>query len=312
MKLGIILNSRFKAHQTPRGHPERPERIQALLDRRQDWNDLPGVSFLAPVPGKVETVLKVHRQDYVQVIAETSRKPGTSLDPDTWAGPDSYETALLAVGSSIELLAHIFRDDLNAGLLLARPPGHHAESSRAMGFCLFNTAAIAAQWALDQEFVERVAIVDFDVHHGNGTQEIFWRRSDVFYLSTHQYPLYPGTGSDDETGQGKGIGFTLNFPLPAGTRDSAYVNLFAGPVREALEGFRPEFLIVSAGYDAHRNDPLAGMEMTEAGFDGIVRELKEAALELCQGRLFLVLEGGYDLKALRDSVDVTIRQIVDN
>lgn len=218
---------------------------------------------------------------------------------------------MLAAGSVVRMIELLFAGEIETGFAAIRPPGHHAETARAMGFCLFNNIAVGAEWARRQGLAERVAVVDFDVHHGNGTQEIFYRRPDVLYLSSHQYPFYPGTGSQAELGDGKGLGFTVNFPMSAGSGNHFFCSLFqdlAGPI---LRDFEPDLILVSAGYDAHRDDPLGGMRLDEAGFGELVRQLNGLAKELCQGRILYVLEGGYNLRALGQSVLSTLRMSLD-
>jgi acetoin utilization deacetylase AcuC-like enzyme len=214
--------------------------------------------------------------------------------------------ACLAAGSPVRLLELMREGRIDAGFSLARPPGHHATPTRAMGFCLFNNAAVAAEWAIQEQLAGRVAILDFDVHHGNGTQEIFWTRSDVLYLSSHQSPHYPGTGAFSEVGAGAGQGFTVNFPVPARRDDAFFVRLYNDLAVPILEQFQPDLILVSAGYDTHANDPLAGMRMTADGFGAIASALTAAASRLCRRRILFLLEGGYDLRALTEGVQATI------
>lgn len=302
MRYGIVADRVFTSHRPAAPHPERPERIEAILSGLEKCT-LPGPWVrVSPRRAEEEWILRVHAQQHLERIRETAGAGNVLLDPDTYTCSESFETALLAAGSTVELCKKILSRELDAGCALVRPPGHHAESSRAMGFCLFNNVAVAAQWALDQFGLERVAVVDFDVHHGNGTQQIFYSRADVLYISSHQYPFYPGTGHFSETGSGRGRGLTVNFPLSAGVGNGFYHSLYEQLVAPVLMSFRPQMIFVSAGFDAHGSDPLAGMALTEDGFVDLTNILNGVAGQVCEGRILYVLEGGYDLKALAASV----------
>jgi len=308
MTFGVILDPVFLEHHNPPGHPERPERIQSLIQALASY---PGpISRFDPRPIEEKWLLAVHSAEYVSWIRATRGLPEQDLDPDTHTSPRSYDVACLAAGSAVRLLELMREGRVEAAFSLARPPGHHATRTRAMGFCLFNNAAIAAQWAIEEKFARRVAILDFDVHQGNGTQEIFWTRPDVLYLSSHQFPHYPGTGAFSEVGAGAGQGFTVNFPVPAGRDDAFFVRLYNDLAAPILEQFKPDLILVSAGYDTHEKDPLAGMKMTADGFGAIAAVLCVAARTLCQGRLLFLLEGGYDLKGLTEGVQATIDAVL--
>ncbi len=306
MRYGIVLDTSFTRHLTPKGHPERPERITALLEAFEKWDRL---GELIPIPTATahqEWIGAVHSPEHLARIKATSGREFSQLDADTTTSVDSYEVALLAAGSTVSLVNELTQGKIDGGFALIRPPGHHAESTRAMGFCLFNNVAVAAEWAIRKGLTERVAIVDFDVHHGNGTQQIFYSRSDVLYLSTHQYPFYPGTGHFSETGAGPGQGFTANFPISAGTGDHFHCSLFRDLLLPIVRQFDPQLILVSAGYDAHRDDPLAGMNLSTEGFGELVNLLNDVAREICGGRVLYLLEGGYNLTALCDAVLLTI------
>ena len=306
MPYGIVLDTVFTRHLTPAGHPERPERIASLVEAFEKWDRLDELNRIPASTAQKEWIEAVHSPEHLAQIRATSGREFSQLDADTSTSADSYEVALLAAGSAVGLVQELSQERIKGGFALMRPPGHHAESNRAMGFCLFNNVAVAAQWAIRQGLAQKVAIVDFDVHHGNGTQEIFYSRSDVLYLSTHQYPFYPGTGHFSETGVGPGQGFTANFPIPAGTGDHFYCALFRDLLLPIVRQFAPQLILVSAGYDAHRDDPLAGMNLSTQGFGELVNLLNDAAREVCGGRVVYLLEGGYDLTALCESVLLTI------
>lgn len=306
MKYGIVLDSIFTRHNTPAGHPERPQRIEAILQAVQGWTPSGQLVRVAPLPAQEEWILAVHTHRHWQSIQDTAGQAVSQLDPDTYTSPDSFETATLAAGSAVALTDELLQGKIDSGFALIRPPGHHAESNRVMGFCLFNNVAVAADWALRNSTMEKVAIVDFDVHHGNGTQEIFYARSDVLYLSAHQYPFYPGTGHFNQLGKGQGEGFTVNFPLRAGAGNPFYRDLFSDLVLPIVRQFDPQLILVSAGYDAHKNDPLAGMNLDVEGFGQLVTLLNALAQEVCEGRILFVLEGGYNLKALSEAVVCTM------
>lgn len=306
MRLGIILDKAFTEHKVPSGHPERPERIEELLERSASWSSDPGVVRISPQRCGEAEISRVHTQAHYARIRATSGVELSELDFDTQTGPASFETALLAAGSGTHLVDKLYLGEIDAGVLLARPPGHHAERNRAMGFCLFNNIAVAAQHAVSRGLAKRVAIVDFDVHHGNGTQEIFYSRSDVLYISSHQFPLYPGTGRIEEVGEGDGRGYTLNLPLRAGTGDSFFDGLYARCVVPVLEEFQPDLILVSAGYDAHYSDPLAGLELTARCYRDVSARLTSVARAVAGGRILFFLEGGYNLNALGACVSATI------
>jgi len=248
----------------------------------------------------------VHATEHLDRIAATAGGALQSLDPDTYTCSRSYEVARLAAGSAEALASTVMRGELDAGFLAVRPPGHHAERDRAMGFCLLNNVAVAAASMLRKGLARRVAIVDFDVHHGNGTQQIFWESPEVLYLSSHQFPFYPGSGDFLEVGAGRGKGLTVNFPLPAGRNDAFFELLYQRLACPILLEFKPDLIVVSAGYDAHGLDPLGGMKMTAEGFGCLSSMLCRVAAETCRRRILFVLEGGYDLKALTASVEATL------
>jgi acetoin utilization deacetylase AcuC-like enzyme len=306
MRYGIVLDTSFTRHLTPPGHPERPERITALLEAFENWDRLGELVQIPTATAQQEWIEAVHSPENLVRIKATSGQEFSQLDVDTSTSSDSYEVALLAAGSAVSLVNELTRENIDSGFALIRPPGHHAESTRSMGFCLLNNVAVAAEWAIQKGRAERVAIVDFDVHHGNGTQEIFYSRSDVLYLSTHQYPFYPGTGHFSETGEGPGQGFTANFPVSAGTGDHFYCTLFRDLLLPIVRQFDPQLILVSAGFDGHRDDPLAGMNLSTEGFGALVNLLNDVAREVCGGRVLYLLEGGYNLAALCDAVILTI------
>ena len=306
MQYGIVLDTGFTRHLTPTGHPERSERIGALVEAFKKWDRLDELIRIPTSTAREEWIRAVHSPEHLARIKTTSGKDFSQLDADTSTSADSYEVALLAAGSAVGLVDELTREKIDSGFAVIRPPGHHAESNRVMGFCLFNNVAVAAEWAIRKGLAKRVAIVDFDVHHGNGTQEIFYSRSDVLYLSTHQYPFYPGTGHFSETGAGPGEGFTANFPIPAGTGDHFHCTLFRDLLLPIVRQFDPQLILVSAGYDAHRDDPLAGMNLSTEGFGALVNLLNDVAREVCGGRVLYLLEGGYNLSALCDAVLLTI------
>jgi acetoin utilization deacetylase AcuC-like enzyme len=297
----LISSTRFQEHTTPPGHPERPERAEVFDQVASAWRDRGG-RVIEPRPATREELLRVHDAAHVDAITATSGR-AVMLDADTFTSPESYEIALLAAGAIVQAAEHAL-DTRETAFALVRPPGHHAERDRAMGFCLFNNVAVAAAAAIARG-LSRVAVVDIDVHHGNGTQWMFYADPKVLYVSTHQFPFYPGTGAADETGTGAGKGFTFNVPLPAGATDADYAEAYR-TIGGVLDKYEPELLLVSAGFDAHEDDPLASMRMTAAGYGAVVKSLAAAAARAgCP--MALVTEGGYDLDALRACLDAVLQ-----
>jgi acetoin utilization deacetylase AcuC-like enzyme len=302
MSLLLISSERFADHITPPGHPERVERAQVFDAVAAAWR-AGGGQVGRPRPATREELLAVHTAEHCQQIANTVGRART-LDPDTFTSPDSYEVALLAAGAVCVGVDHALHRHAPA-LALVRPPGHHAERDAAMGFCLYNNVAVGAAYALARG-LSRVAIVDIDVHHGNGTQWIFYDDPRVLYVSAHQYPFYPGTGAATEIGHGDGEGRTINLPLAAGATDADYDLVFREVINPAVADFAPELLFVSAGFDAHVRDPLASMRVTTAGYRRMIDYLWTTASAVADGRLVAVTEGGYDLQALRECLDQTV------
>jgi len=301
---GVVDDPRFREHRGPDGHPERPERLLAVgraLDAHR--------AVLAPLAPRLATdeeLLRIHGREHLARVAEAARRAPIHLDPDTFCSPRSAEVARLAAGAAVDLARAVVRGELATGLAAVRPPGHHAEAGRAMGFCLFNNVAVAARALQAEEGVERVLILDWDVHHGNGTQHSFEDDPSVLYFSTHQHPYYPGTGSASEIGEGRGRGATVNVPMPAGCGDAEYVGVFQRVLVPVVRGFRPDVVLVSAGFDAHRDDPLAAMDVTGAGYAALAAIVRSLADEVCGGRLAFVLEGGYAASGLREGVEAVL------
>jgi acetoin utilization deacetylase AcuC-like enzyme len=293
-------------HATPEGHPERPDRIRALdqILSTPHFDDL--VREEAPM-GSRDAVLMAHTPAHVQNIEAVAPEEGMErIDEDTWMSPASLEVAYRGVGAALRAVDAVALRDVDNAFCAMRPPGHHAESNRAMGFCLFNNVAIAAHYAREQYDLERVAVVDFDVHHGNGTQEIFYPDKDLFYGSTHQMPLFPGTGAKTETGAGN----IFNAPLANGDGSEAFHAAMMTTILPALDAFEPELIIISAGFDAHRDDPLGGLNLTEEDYVWITLRLMELAETHADGRIVSVLEGGYDLRALAASAAMHIQALM--
>jgi acetoin utilization deacetylase AcuC-like enzyme len=296
-RVGFLYSQKFLLHRPPAGHPERPERLASLVEYLQQTGVWQKLTHVQPSPANEEDILAVHSREHYMMVKEICERGGGMLDEgDTHAVRESFDAALLAAGAVTAAIDAVLTKKVDAAFCAVRPPGHHAERDRAMGFCLFNNVAVGARYAQRAHRIERVAILDWDVHHGNGTQHIFEEDPTVFYISLHQYPFYPGTGARDERGIGDGEGFTLNIPLPAGTGEARYLEAFDGEIVPALQQFRPSLLIISAGFDAHKDDPLGGMRLTEESFAKMTEKVTGVAPTVS------VLEGGYNLHALARSV----------
>ncbi|MBI3783196.1 MAG: histone deacetylase [Deltaproteobacteria bacterium] len=293
---GIVIDPRYQEHETGVGHPERPERIGVLLSALEE--SMEGLSAIPPREASGEEIALVHDGAYVADVEATAHKQRFAFDPDTPTSPRSYDTARLAAGGFLALLDAIVAGEVDNGFAFVRPPGHHAERHRAMGFCLFNNAAIGAEYLRRRYGIERVLIVDWDLHHGNGTQHMFEDDPGVLYVSTHQYPYYPGTGALDESGCGSGEGYTVNVPLPAGCADAEYRDAFRRVIEPIAHLYEPQFVLISAGFDAHARDPLGGMNLSASAFGAMARSLLAVAAAHASGRCAAILEGGYDLQAI--------------
>ncbi len=303
-RVGFITDPRYLEHLTGPAHPERPERLEAITGRLSASGLAGDLVALEAAPAPLEWIGKVHDPGYIRRVRETCEEGIPILDSmDTGISERSFEIALLAAGAGLAAADAVASGEVAAAFAAVRPPGHHALRDTAMGFCLFNNAAIVARYLQMKHGLDRVFILDWDVHHGNGTQEAFYQDPTVFYASIHQYPFYPGTGGARETGAGPGEGFTLNAPMRAGSGDDDYRRVFDRTFVPALQSFRPNAVVISAGFDAHRRDPLAQMELTEEGFAALSRTVLQAAASACPGRLVSLLEGGYDLEALASSVE---------
>ncbi len=305
MPTGLVYDERFLLHDTGPGHPERPDRLRAVVNELRDgglWDRLDHISFQ---PAERSTIQSVHEAAYIDRLEAACSSGLPFIDePDSTICPGSFDIACLAIGGVVAAVDSVMDRQVANAFCAVRPPGHHAEADRSMGFCLFNNVAIAACRLQERHGIARVAIVDFDVHHGNGTQHIFEQCADVMFLSLHQDPalLYPGTGFSDETGQGSGEGATINIPMAPRSDDDDYRRAFESDVMPALERFDPQALLVSAGFDASVHDPLAQVAVTRAGFRWMATQLKAVADRHCQGRMISILEGGYHLDALAEAV----------
>jgi acetoin utilization deacetylase AcuC-like enzyme len=313
MSLVLVHSDRFAEHAPPAGHAESVDRARVAAEVAGRWAARGG-TVLAPRAANVDELARNHTEEYIRAVAATAGR-AVAFDPDTYTSPASYEVSRLAAGAAITAVEHVITSsnsssspspnpELRAAFALVRPPGHHALRDHAMGFCLFNNVAVAARHALAHG-LGRVAIIDFDVHHGNGTQWSFYDNPRVLVVSTHQFPFYPGTGAAGEAGVGEGEGFTLNVPMAAGASDGDYLLVFTAIIEPVVSTFRPDLILVSAGYDAHDADPLARMHVTTPGFRRIAERIRMMA-EDAGGRLALVLEGGYNLAALDASLQATI------
>jgi acetoin utilization deacetylase AcuC-like enzyme len=307
MTCGLLHEDIFHEHVAPGYHPERPERLEAALDGLRRSGALDGAVRIPGRPADPEELGRVHAPDYVSGTLRALESGAGFLDPDTFFSADTHRAALEAAGGGIDLVRAVHERRVDWGFALVRPPGHHASWHRARGFCIFNNIAVATAALLAGGSARRVAIVDWDVHHGNGTQDQFWDRPDVLFCSLHQWPHYPGSGLSNEIGGDAARGRTVNIPFPGGCGDGDYLFALDKLVIPLLDAFQPDHLVVSAGFDAHRRDPLAGMELSSTCYGEMARRLAEAAGRLCQGRLTFFLEGGYDLEALSEGVAAVAR-----
>jgi acetoin utilization deacetylase AcuC-like enzyme len=301
MTTGYVYHPIYLEHDLP-GHPENQQRLRRIFQVLEAQQMLQKLTHIQAVPATQERLERVHEPFYIEQVKSLAQRGGGHLDMDTYVRPASFEAALMAAGGLIEATRAVLHGEVDNAFALVRPPGHHALRSRGMGFCLFNNVAVAARYALAEHGLDRVLILDFDVHHGNGTQDEFNADPAVMYISTHQYPYYPGTGHWREVGKGEGTGSIVNIPLEGGIGDAGFAHILREIVEPVAWRFQPELLLISAGYDAHWDDPLAYMQLTIGGYAGIAQALKDLAEELCGGRLIFALEGGYHLEALAYSV----------
>ena len=301
-RTAVFRHDLFLQHDPGYDHVERPDRLAVLYGELDKPEMASRYLFPSFPPAEEDLLLLNHTEGHCRRIKATAGRNFDILDPDTRTSPRSYEAACLAAGAVVEGIRLLQEGAIDNGFALVRPPGHHAEADRAMGFCLFNNIAVGARYAIERLGLERVMIVDWDLHHGNGTQHSFFDSNQVFYFSTHQYPHYPGTGALPETGSGKGDGYTLNVPLSGGQDDGIYAGIFNDIVLPLIRQYEPQLILVSAGYDIYCHDPLGGMAVTAEGFAYMTHALRTVASEICGGRLLLCLEGGYNLTGLKEGV----------
>lgn len=306
---GIAFDPIFLMHDQE-SHPENAKRLEFSISGLKEKGLLSEVNRIDSRQAEIDEIAICHTKEYVEYVKEYSEKGGGYFDPDTYANKYSYFAAATAVGSSIDLTKSVIIGTLNNGFALLRPPGHHALTNRSMGFCLFGNIAIAAKISLLQPGIKKVAIVDFDVHHGNGTQALVGEDPNILFISSHQYPFYPGTGSLREIGQGEEEGTIVNIPLQAGVGDEGFKIIYEKIIIPSLERFNPDLILVSAGYDAHWDDPLANLNLSLTGYNWISRELIKSAEKICSGKIIFFLEGGYNLQVLNNGVANTIRALL--
>jgi acetoin utilization deacetylase AcuC-like enzyme len=304
MTVGYVYDPIYLEHDTG-DHVENASRLEAIVSMLETSGLDKRLKLIKPRPASEEEIALVHSKSHIAHIKELAESGGGNIGGETIVSPGSYKAALYAAGGVISAVDAVLNGDVNYAFALVRPPGHHAAAGEAMGFCLFNNVAVAAKYALQKPGVERIAIIDFDVHHGNGTQSAFYGNPSVLYVSTHESPLYPGTGAAEERGSGVGEGTNVNIPLPGGSGDAEYLRAFTEIIIPAVKRFNPDLMLVSAGYDPHWADGLAYMQVTVTGFARMVGIIKGLADELCGGKLVLALEGGYNLEALAWSVKAT-------
>ncbi|MDC1280091.1 histone deacetylase family protein [Pelagibacteraceae bacterium] len=307
MKTGLITSDTYKNHNTGDGHPEKIDRVTAVID---NFKKLDNKNLIWKKPSKFDqSLLKMtHNSDYINFVEKSFPKKGLSfLDGDTIVSPGSKEATLDAVGSIIAAIDGVINKEFKNAFCAVRPPGHHAEKNKAMGFCIYNNVAVGANYLINKYKFNKVAIIDFDVHHGNGTQDIFNDNEKVLYISTHQFPYYPGSGTEKEKGKYNNI---FNIPLPAGTTSEEYLNAYEFVLKK-IEEFKPEFILLSAGFDAHKDDPLAQFQLESKDFYTITKRTLELSNLFCNGKVVSILEGGYDLLALQDSTQKHVEALIE-
>ncbi|MDA7454310.1 histone deacetylase family protein [Candidatus Pelagibacter ubique] len=307
MKTGLITSDTYQNHNTGDGHPEKIDRVTVVID---NFKKLDNKDLVWRKPSKFDrSLLEItHNSDYINFVEKSFPEKGLSfLDGDTIVSPGSKDATSDAVGSIITAIDGVQNKDFKNAFCAVRPPGHHAEKNKAMGFCIYNNVAVGANYLINKYKLKKIAIIDFDVHHGNGTQDIFYDNEKVLYISTHQYPYYPGSGTNDEKGKHNNI---LNIPLPAGTTSEAYLNAYEFVLNKIKE-FKPEFILLSAGFDAHKDDPLAQLQLESKDFYNITKRTLELSKQYCNGKVVSILEGGYDLQALQESTEMHVKALLE-
>lgn len=307
-KTGIVSDPLFTLH-NKQSHPECADRLNAILNKLEDEDIFPLVESVEARRAAIDEIELCHSSGYIKKVYRMSKEGGGYLDPDTYVNEHTYNAAVLAAGSLIELTSKVDEGKVKNGFALVRPPGHHALATNGMGFCIFGNVSIAAKAYLKNRPSSKIAIVDFDVHHGNGTQALVGDDPNILFISTHQYPFYPGTGKAEETGRSNAEGTILNIPLPAGTGDKGYTRVYDELVIPKLKWFNPDFIIISAGYDAHWKDPLANMNLSLVGFDRMAKKLSAISDELCNSKIVFALEGGYNLDVLSYAVSNAVKAL---
>lgn len=309
LNTGIVKDVRYLRHETAVFHPESPKRLEAIYKMLDDSEMDGKFHVIEPVYATHEDIGMVHKQAYIEFVAKTAGKGHSNLDPDTETSPESYDTAKLAAGGVCNAIDSVAEGKLHNAFAFVRPPGHHAEADRAAGFCIFNNIAIGALHAIKKHDMKRILIVDWDLHHGNGTQHSFYDDPRVLYFSTHQYPYYPGSGSVNEIGRGQGLGYTINVPLRVGPGDAEFLKIFRTILKPVALDYKPDLVLLSAGFDIYYKDPLGGMNVSPAGFANLIRVILDIADECCNGKLVTVLEGGYDLTGLTQSTKKVLQEM---
>ncbi len=311
-KTGFVYDTIYLDHLTGPGHVERPERLLAIVTALQESGLYQKLYVLPSKPSALEWIATVHTEDYVKRVKKACQTRARYLDAgEVMIGKDSYKAAVSAVGGVLQAVDAVMAGKVRNTFCAVRPPGHHALPNRSMGFCIFNNVAIAAKYIQKKHKLKKVLIIDWDVHHGNGTQDVFYEDPTVFYFGIHQFPFYPGTGAAEEKGYGKGLNYTLNVPLPAGCGDKEYIKAFEEQLKPAVLQFKPDFILISAGFDAQQNDLLGGMQVTPEGFARLTHMVKDIAETCCRGRMVSVLEGGYHPEQLGQSVLAHVQALME-